>query len=44
MMKERFSIADNFVKLTESYLLLGLSLPAALCAAEADVMELVFSG
>jgi hypothetical protein len=44
MMNEKFSFADNFVKLTESYLLLGLSLHAALCAAQADVMELVFSG
>jgi phosphatidylserine/phosphatidylglycerophosphate/cardiolipin synthase-like enzyme len=44
MMYERFSFADNFVKLVESYLLFGLSLSAAICAAEADVTELVFSG
>jgi hypothetical protein len=43
-MNERFSCAENFAKLTESYLLFGLSLPAALCAAEADLMELVFTG
>ena len=42
-MYEQFSFADNFVKLTEFYLLFGLSLPAAICAAEADVTALVFS-
>ncbi|MBV8586319.1 MAG: hypothetical protein JO308_08540 [Verrucomicrobia bacterium] len=44
MMHEQFSFADNFVKLTAYYLLFGLSLPAAICAAEADVTGLVFSG